>query len=425
MKKYKDIDELFIEGASGFEVSPSEKVWKGIDAAAFNTGSVASYSYKKWIIAASLLLISGLLSTWYFVDWQNETDLSDKIIIDSNLNENNTEVNKNISNTELVTRDEIGVEEIENEQNEFLIIEKTIEQPIVEDPYTEVVIVKPENKEYETYSGDNKDGIIGVTSVESRSIYDIASLDYSIGDRKITLEEYVAKRKKYHTYTGLGIKPAMVYYPNTQDQFTYTAEANIGIIINKFYIETGIGYQQMNEKGVYKFTYKSNDSIGVYNRVVSFEIDPENPDEINYKTTETTVYDSIEHHSLQSPTFKYSYLNIPLKVGYKFWENNKLSLGIETGLLFSKLMSSEIPKPEFNNPEYSLLRVEDNSPTRVDINLQMLVALRVNYRLNGAVSISVQPEFTKYLNSIYNIELGGPNTKPYTMGMRFGIYYDF
>ncbi|RLD83534.1 MAG: hypothetical protein DRJ07_06485, partial [Bacteroidetes bacterium] len=127
MKKYKDIDELFIEGASGFEVSPSEKVWKGIDAAAFNTGSVASYSYKKWIIAASLLLISGLLSTWYFVDWQNETDLSDKIIIDSNLNENNTEVNKNISNTELVTRDEIGVEEIENEQNEFLIIEKTIE----------------------------------------------------------------------------------------------------------------------------------------------------------------------------------------------------------------------------------------------------------------------------------------------------------
>jgi hypothetical protein len=265
-----------------------------------------------------------------------------------------------------------------------------------------------------------------VNKLKPHSIYEIAFLDVRPVEKPISVEEYIRQRKKLHTYTGIGVKPAMVYYPNTADQFTYSAGACFGMVFNKFYVETGIAYQEMKERGVYKFNYRSNDSIGFYNKVVSFEVDPSNPDNITFKTSKTTVYDSIDHYNVQSPLFKYSYLNVPLKVGYRLWERKKLTLGIETGVILSKLISSDIPEPIFSlSGENTLISIEDKTPVRVDLNLQLAVALRFNYRFTKAISISAQPEFTKYLNSIYDSKNGAPNIKPYTMGVRFGVCYDF
>ena len=116
---------------------------------------------------------------------------------------------------------------------------------------------------------------------------------------------------------------------------------------------------------------------------------------------------------------------IPLKFGYKLINKGKFNMGIETALIFSTLLNSEIPNAEFNYPEYTLINIEDKTPERVDINLQFAISLRFNYKLANSISLSAQPEFTKYLNSIYDVNKGGPNTKPYTMGLRIGIFYDF
>ena len=421
MKEYKNIDELFKDAASGFEPQPSAKVWAGIEEGVFNAGQSKRMVYVKWTLAAMLLLLLGVSSLWFFTidDNQQIADV-DEISIEKPTNKSLIETTDlKTENIEIKVNDELGIEnnavatEIITESNE------TDERPSDNE---ELLVTGESDSRTEILLAD----AFGIKQIESRSIYEIAYLNTEPIDKQITVEEYLEKRKKLHTYTGIGIKPAMVYYPNTEDQFTYTAEANLGIVLNKFYIETGIGYQQMKERGVYKFNYKSNDSIGFYNKVVSFEIDPLNPDDITYKTTTTTVYDSIDHYNLQSPLFKYSYFNVPIKLGYRVWENNKLSMGIETGLMFSKLISSEIPEPSFSSSnEQTLVSIDDNTPTRVDMNMQMLLAIRFNYKFTKAVSLSLQPEFTKYINSIYDTDIGDPNIKPYTMGLKFGIYYDF
>lgn len=444
MKEYKNIDELFKEGISGFSPSPSDKVWAGIEKATFSSIATKKNYYSKWAIAAIVLLFVGSSAILYITlsgDNNDASNINNQNIVVETTNSN---INKNQSEQKLLNEEQNEV--LNNENNESLendILHSSKEEIFVNEENkerinNELILPKDENTEsmlkieepifasqITKESGVGLDGFYEIQKMNSRSIYEIAYLDDNMIDKQITVEEYLKKRNKLHSYTGIAIKAAMAYYPNTQDQFTYTTEANFGVILNKFYIETGVGYQHMKERGIYKYTYKSNDSIGFYNRVVSFDFDPLNPDNINYKTRKTTVYDSIVHIDEQAPLFNYTYLNIPLKLGYRVWNKKKLSLGIETGLIFSKMLSKEIPNAVFNSPEYSLLNIEDDTPQRVDVNFQMLVAIRFNYKLNNAISLSAQPEFTKYLNSIYDTNKGDPNIKPYTMGLKFGIYYDF
>jgi len=421
MKEYKNIDELFKEAESDFTIQPAAEVWAGIEQGIANTGNVSNVAYQKWVAAAALLLLLGISSLWYFSFHEGDasyipTEETNEFTVNETIPSPKITKDENIE-IKTVSREESNehLEEFVSLETENIVKTKT---PIVED--LENNGLSQEDHEFsENFSFD-------VTTLKSHSIYEIASLDAEPIDKPITVEEFIRQRKKLHTYTGLGIKPAMVYYPNTTDQFTFTAGVDFGMVFNKFYVETGIAYQEMKERGVYKFNYRSNDSIGFYNKVVSFEIDPTDPNNITFKTSKTTVYDSLDHYNVQSPLFKYSYLNVPLKVGYRLWERKKLTLGLEAGVIFSKLLSSEIPEPTFTlSGENTLINIEDNTPTRVDVNMQMLVALRFNYRFTRAISLSVQPEFTKYLNSIYDTKNGDPNIKPYTMGIRFGVYYDF
>jgi len=427
MKEYKNIDELFKEAESGFVIQPSAEVWAGIEQGIANTGNTRIVAYKKWAAVAAILLLLGISSLWYFslpggtgmeIAEEPQGVTVDKVV-------QPTKVNDNGSTLSAVDATAESTEILEQSADipEGLVVADT-----KENARKETALAEEHNTDDEYLNDENKlDGFsFDLTKLKSHSLYEIASLDAKPIDKPISIEEFIRHRKKLHTYTGLGVKPAMVYYPNTTDQFTYSAGACFGMVFNKFYVETGIAYQEMKERGVYKYNYRSNDSVGFYNKVVSFEIDPADPNNITFKTSKTTVYDSLDHYNVQSPLFKYAYLNIPLKVGYRLWERKKLTLGIETGLIFSKLLSSDIPEPVFTlSGENTLVSIEDNTPERVDLNMQMLVALRFNYRFAKAISLSVQPEFTKYLNSIYDTKNGAPNVKPYTMGVRFGVCYDF
>ena len=134
---------------------------------------------------------------------------------------------------------------------------------------------------------------------------------------------------------------------------------------------------------------------------------------------------SLEHIKTQSPLFYYDYLNVPIKIGYRIKTFEKLNISIESGVIFSKLISSKSPTANFYIPESTLLNMEDKTPLRTNFNYQWVLGLKMNYKILNSVSISVVPEFTKYLNSIYKPAVDVSSTKPYSMGIRFGIYYDF
>ena len=417
MKKYNNIDNLFREGVSDFKVAPSESLLKDIEAARLAQKGSGRKTIYLWTLAALLLIVAGI-SGWFLIGEQSSGEaiqpekIVEEIILEEQIestpiekigviNEHEAIILENIASTdESVFENEIAVPYFVAEDNNYDVLEE---------------------------SAHSIHQNVNIDELQYRSIYEIAQMEQEHIDPRTVkgMEEYLEKRSNVHFYTGVGATVAMAYYPSTTDQFTWSADLALGLKLHDFYIESGIGYQDMQERGIYQIDFKTHDSIGYYNEVVSFEIDPQNPDEITYKTQQTTVYDSVAHYEHKTPLFKYSYLNIPLKMGYRFYQKDRFSVAAEVGVIFSKMLSKEIPEPTINNPEYELIAIINQTPERVDLNFQWQVSLRLNYRFAKTMSIALQPVFTKYINSIYDTKVGYPNVKPYTMGVRFGIYFDF
>ena len=422
MKKYNNIDDLFREGVSGFKATPSEGLLKDIEAARLaeiRSGRKAIYL---WTLAALLLLVAGI-SGWFFFGAQSTekaihpNQITEDVILEKQIEKSPIEQIEVHENQELIT----------SENNVSPEKELAIGDPVFEGKVSSPYYVEENNSNALNEASVTNQENVNLEELQYRSIYEIAQMETEPIDPRTVkgMEEYLEKRSNVHFYTGVGATIAMAYYPSTTDQFTWSADIALGMKVHDFYIESGVGYQEMQERGIYQIDFKTRDSIGYYNEVVSFEIDPQNPDEITYKTQQTTVYDSVDHYEHKTPLIKYTYLNIPLKFGYRFYQKDHFSVSAEAGVIFSKMLTKEIPEPTINYPEYELIAITNQTPERVDLNFQWQVSLRLNYRFAKTMSVAVQPVFTKYINSIYDTKAGHPNVKPYTMGVRFGIYFDF
>lgn len=427
MKKYNNIDDLFREGVSGFRPAPSETLLKDIEASRIAAKRTSRKAVYIWTLVALILLIAGV-SGWFFFGNQSDEDL---VIKEQMVEEvSRPEPVEEAPQQQTVTIEEhknIALTTTEPPQQEFMKDEAVFENKAPMQTKADQVDEKESN-----IISHNELLIIAEEStnlekLRYRSIYEIAQMEPEpIDPRSVTgMEKYLEKRRNVHIYTGVGATAAMVYYPSTTDQFSWSADIALGIKVHDFYFESGVGYQEMQERGIYQIDFKSRDSIGYYNEVISFEINPQNPDEIAYKTRQTTVYDSVGHYVHTTPLFRYSYLNIPLKTGYRFYQKERFSISAETGIIFSRMLSKEVPEIKLNNPDYQLIAITSQTPERVDINFQWQLSLRMDYHFAKTMSVAVQPVFTKYINSIYDTKAGYPNVKPYTMGVRFGIYFDF
>ena len=429
MKKYNHIDDLFREGVAGFRLAPSEDLLKDIEASRIAEKRRRRKAIYLWAFAALLLLLAGVSGWLFFGEKSDDDGISQQQIVEEIILEKQLEPEPQKQNEVNEKQEAFVVENGNSNQNEsskdkFTNENTNAEQYINEENSNTIISFEPSIKKPELA---NIPELSNIEELQYRSIYEIAQIELEpIDPSTVTgMEEYLKKRSNVHFYTGVSATVAMVYYPSTTDQFTYSADVALGLKIHDFYIESGAGYQKMTERGIYKIDFKTRDSIGYYNEVVSFEIDPQNPDEITYKTQQTTVYDSVSHYEHATPLFEYSYLNIPLRIGYRFYQKDRFSIAAEAGVIFCKMLSSKIPEPIINNPDYELIAITNQTPERVDLNFQWQVSLRLNYRFAKTMSLAVQPVFTKYINSIYDTKSGYPNVKPYSMGLRFGIYFDF
>ncbi len=440
MKKYNNIDEFFKEKVSGYKVTPSDKVWNNIESEYFRERTSGA---RNIIILAfiALLLITGSILTWNMFKSNTEKEIvaqyqNKELVATKSINtaESNNETKTN-QETKINTINEES-QDIANIKKESLSNEKQIKSNLVVDKreiieLTKTIITDPKTSDDFFVDFNPQSGLSDVFQLDKMKMKNTKSIQNptkpSILDNynEITIDEYIERRKNLHLYTGASTSIAMTYYSNTTDQSTWTADLVYGLKLKRFYIETGIGFQKMKEQGNFQIDYKTNDSIGYYNKVVSFELNPNNPSEITYNVKTTTVYDSIKHQLLQSPLYHYNYISIPIKFGYKFYQHPKFSISAETGIIYSLLTNTLSPKVSYNDPDSQLIGITNNTPERVEHSIRVHIAIRLNYNIAKTISLNVQPEFTSFLNSIYDKQSVSNKAKPYTMGMRFGICFDF
>jgi hypothetical protein len=426
MKENNNIDNLFSEGLSGFEVAPSQQVWEGVEGALFPASKPVPFYRKRWALAVLLLLLLSV-GAWLFFGVNSSksrksveaTNKQTPVVSKPSATPTATgNKNERVSNNSVHSAGQISAEKrVDNTlppANAQQQIEMQFQKPKTESGlFKETDIIK-------------KSLLEAIPSVDIHTLAVLPKNNPLNQPREIiSVEQYIKRRNNLHFYTGAGVEVGMVYYPVSSDQITYAADVSFGLKVKKYYFETGVGYRYVQERGSYKINFITKDSVGYYNQVTSFEINPQYPDKIILNYKKTTVFDSIEHVAYTAPLFKYDYFTVPLKIGYRFFNRKKLFAALETGIEYNRLINAYIPESGFYYQGSDVINIVNTTSERVINNWKYLISIRVGIKLKNNICLIVQPEFSKYANSIYKVESGSGKTKPYMMNLRASIYYDF
>ena len=223
---------------------------------------------------------------------------------------------------------------------------------------------------------------------------------------------------------GLNITPDIVFYKNTSSYFKYdyTLDAGLQYNIGRFYLQSGAGIVWSTDIGTYAISANKNDSIGFYYSVIAFAENSSVPGQMEYTTTMRTVFDTVQYLYDYSSRNTYTYLEIPLAVGFRAVSRPQWSLGIEAGGFWSCMLASDEPPPVFYVPEGRVTDIENLTPARRKNSFGLTGSLRLEYVFAKQFSLLIAPTFKYHLNAIEENDIPGA-TQPWSVGLRAGIWY--
>jgi hypothetical protein len=231
--------------------------------------------------------------------------------------------------------------------------------------------------------------------------------------------------EKANVLFGAGVSPAVNIYPDGQNRNDYSFDLVASYEKSRFIVETGLGASFSSESAKYQLNYTTYDSIGFYFGVSSFITDPANTDSIIFQTNLKSIYDSIDHFNIYENTNKYTYLQIPIRIGYRLIQKDRFSLDLKLGLLFSLQVYKDIPEVPYQGNDAEQIEVIRQYPDRLSTHWQYTAGISMNYQLNKHIRLSVEPFYRQYLKSVYSSGSSYSARSPYGFGIRGGIYFHF
>lgn len=231
--------------------------------------------------------------------------------------------------------------------------------------------------------------------------------------------------EKANVLFGAGVSPAVNIYPDGQNRNDYSFDLVASYEKSRFIVETGLGASFTSESAKYQINSTSYDSVGFYFGVSSFTTDPANPDSIIFQTNLKSIYDSIDRFSIYENTNKYTYLQIPIRVGYRIIQKDRFSLDLKLGVLFSLQVYKDIPEVPYQGNDAEQIEVIRQYPDRLSTHWQYTAGISMNYQINKHIRLSVEPFYRQYLKSVYSSGSSYSARSPYGFGIRGGIYFHF
>ncbi len=230
---------------------------------------------------------------------------------------------------------------------------------------------------------------------------------------------------QFYTF-NLGISPELSIYRSADrySEANYWLNAGVTYHTGRFSVQSGVGLGYVFDHANYRVNYKSKDSIGYFTSIISFIVNPGNI--VVYTTKDVPVYDSLQHIADDRAINRYTYLQIPLMLGYELFESNHFSLGIKAGPSISFLIGSKQASPYLDYPNARLIRVDNNTLSRVKMNWEIQAALDLEYRLVKNISMYAQPYYKHYFKPFETGESTSNSARdPYSIGIEVGARINF
>ncbi len=185
----------------------------------------------------------------------------------------------------------------------------------------------------------------------------------------------------------------------------------------RFSVRTGAGLSVA--KGTNELIVEYNDYLGNYNKLDSISFIWNDPIH-NYIPTKylskKEVWDSLMKLDYPKVVKRYTYLDIPLILGYDFWQTDLISMGARLGPVMSVLLASKQLTAEYDPGKKRIISINDISPEQVSLNWQMMAGVNTAFRLSNSLQLEVEPSVRYYFNSVYEKPVN--NAKPWSVGVR-------
>ncbi|TSA29486.1 MAG: hypothetical protein D4R67_01930 [Bacteroidetes bacterium] len=192
----------------------------------------------------------------------------------------------------------------------------------------------------------------------------------------------------------------------------------------RYSLRTGIGLSLT--KGTNELMVEYNDYLGTYNQLDSIQF---HWDEMNYHLLPTyylsmkDVWDSLMQLDYPCVIKRYTYLQIPLILGYDVLQNKWMSLGFRAGPILSILIQSKQLSEAYDPGKNRIIRINQVTPDRIQTNWQVQGGLNASFRLARRIRLELEPTIKYYFNSVY--EKSDVTKKPWSAGFRTSITIQF
>lgn len=240
-------------------------------------------------------------------------------------------------------------------------------------------------------------------------------------DPLIPKDNYI---KRANLQFGIHGNAGLNYYKGRTHKPYFSGEVNIAYYTSRLWIETGAGILHEKDNGNYVVNYESYDSVGYYYEINSFSYDPAT-ETVTFNKTVKNVYDSIEHKTLRNTTTKYTYLHIPLGVKYKLGKFKRIDIYARTGGIFQLLLLKNEPEVKELPSEVSINNMYNEVPTRIKTSWKFYAGLQFRYLISSKLWFDLEPVYMQYIQTPYDKNEKFNAKRPYSIGLRTGISFNF
>jgi hypothetical protein len=440
----RQIDDLFRQGLENFSPEPSQDLWKGInrklwwDEISHFTFTNLSKVFLIGGIAGMMTLITALMvvvvpqtngSDENSISGYSEPGFANsniEISISSVLNPSNIPVENKThegKNQEVISSENLINTSTSNSQNpdKDLLEDYSSSEPTYFSNTSPTSAGKFEKEAYQEFPSFmvsiNNENLLVVSNDNSQSVITPA-LVRNIVKGNPPIPRFFA--------IDMGVTPEVTFNGSSSAKSEMNFSGDIGFIYHfgRFSIRSGVGLSYIADDGIYRVDYKSKDSVGFYNMVVSFAVNQQDPSEIIYQIQRVVVYDSLQHIADDRTRNRYTYLQVPLLAGFRILETNRLGLTVHAGPMVSFLIGKKEAQPVIDYANARIIRIDNNTPIRVKTNWQLWLGLRLDYKINKEFSLFAEPTYKYYFKPAVE-QKEDPVNNPYSIGLGIGIQYNF
>lgn len=449
--KRNKIDELFREGLGGLNQAPPPDLWKRIDASlpSIPPARKTPLIPRRFLqTGAAAAIIAGAFILWFILGKSNhESGQTESIPLQE---QSSGTTSTTTGQKPVLLPDQTGkiaepfIEYTQKNDRINKVAEKAAKasdinhdtQPNSKAASGEIKLpaaaVVSKNNNY-TGSGTEKQttyhtGLAGLRldftnwliTLPAGQIYQENFLSFNAGLRK-TRNPLAPKLGTIPVIGGVYASRDIIYYGKGHHKQSRAAGLSFSTFKGPWEFETGVAFNISDDNGKFDVNFSSFDSIGYYNKVVSFSPDPQIPGRVIFNTVMEGVYDSVGHNIEAQTVNRYSYLQIPLMAGYRIYADRLFTISLKAGPVFSVLLASDEPPVTFSREGAILQSIDNQTPVRASTNWQIAAALGAGMHISRCLTLQFEPTYRSYLRPVYQHH----RSSPYSIGLKAGLLYRF